>query len=561
MAQEITPVASPFATVGPSRLLRWSFFFAVLAFAWLRFSENTADNDLWGHVLCGQRYWTAGQVERVEKMSWTAAGGPWINHEFAADITLGRVHHFAGGTGLWCFMLAVAALTVGWAWREGAGKEPGRRLAAIALLGASVNFIALGYAVRPQLFTMLGLVAVLAGLRRFFAGRLAWGWLLPLVLAVWANLHGGFLAGWVLLILACSLEIAARIAPVSLRPLFAGDPIPSTTTRLGGDPSPCLPQPGTGIIAALAIASTAVLLLNPWGFDLIVWTVRSLRQSRPHITEWQPLLPNAASAPFYLVLVASALAWIFSRQPRRLWEAAALALLGAMSIQHQRHAPLFGLANLLLSPLHLADAARRLAPHCATLLAVFRRRPIQLAASLALAGAGWFCVRASVATPREHPFTMEVPRDTYPVAAIAFMRDHGLTGNTLAFFDWGQQMLWELPENPVSFDGRMDTVFPPALMEAHWRFYAGEAPGPALDLNGAGLALLPTECGGVDFLRRSGWALVYRDPLATILAKNPGTFAGLAPLKLPVLAGRAATQGRVPFPDSPPLLGTSAAPR
>jgi hypothetical protein len=262
-----------------------------------------------------------------------------------------------------------------------------------------------------------------------------------------------------------------------------------------------------------------------------------------------------------LVLVVSLSAWIFSREPRRAWEAAVLLLLGLMAMRSQRHVPLFGLANLMLTPPHLADAVRRLAPRCGSLLAAFRRPRMRTAAVIALGAAGVVCLGASLSSPREHPFTIEVPRDTYPVAAIGFIRAHDLTGNTLTFFDWGEQVLWELPGNPVSFDGRLDTVYSPEIMNAHWRLYAGESPGPALDLARAAIALLPTGSGGVDYLRQAGWKLVYRDPLASVLIENPAHFPTLAQSPLPVFAGIHAVQGREPFPDTPPLLGKAAAAR
>jgi hypothetical protein len=272
------------------------------------------------------------------------------------------------------------------------------------------------------------------------------------------------------------------------------------------------------------------------------------------------LFPDLASAPFYFVLVCSALAWFFSRLPRRPWEAVVLILLGAMAILHRRHAPLFGLANLILSPAHLADAGRRLAPHCGSLLAAFRRAPMQLLSSAALLGTGAICLHATVSAPREHPFTIEVPRNTYPVAAIEFMRHHGLTGNTLTFFDWGQEVLWELPYNPVSFDGRLDTVYSNEIMEAHWRLYAGSAPGPALDLDKADVALLPNASAGANYLLRNGWRTVYHDLLATVLVHDLARRPALAPLGRPAAGDSRVVQGRAPFPDYPPLLGTSAAP-
>jgi hypothetical protein len=538
----MTTPDSPSPAARHSRLLYWTFVFAVLAFAWLRFSDNVADNDLWGHVLYGQRNWTLGQIERVDKLSWTAAGAPWINHEAAAEVVLGFVHQAAGGMGLWFFMIGMAAITIGWAYREGGGVDARQRSTALALLAVSVNFIALGYAARPQLFTLLAIVALLVALRRFFSGKLAWGFVIPLIFACWVNLHGGFLAGWVVLLVACILELTARLA----RPKSG-----ATTSST---------KPGVLAMIVLGITSTLALALNPWGFHLVVWTVETLRLPRPYITEWQPLLPDLASAPFYFVLVCSALAWVFSRQSRRPWEAVVLILFGAMAILHRRHAPLFGLANLILSPTHLADAGRRLAPRCASLLTAFRRAPMQLLSSAALLGTGAVCLRTAVSAPREHPFTIEVPRNTYPVAAIEFMRHHGLTGNTLTFFDWGQEVLWELPFNPVSFDGRLDTVYSNEIMEAHWRLYAGSPPGPALDLDKADVALLPNASAGVNYLLRNGWRTVYHDLLAAVLVHDLARRPALAPLGRPAAGDSRVVQGRAPFPDYPPLLGTSAAP-
>src|SRR5690242_4869908 len=85
--------------------LRAGLGFAVTAFVWWRMSENTADNDLWGHVLYGQRMLHLGGLETTETLSWTAAGQPWINHEVLAEIALGLTHRLAGGTGLWVLMM------------------------------------------------------------------------------------------------------------------------------------------------------------------------------------------------------------------------------------------------------------------------------------------------------------------------------------------------------------------------------------------------------------------------------------------------------------------------
>jgi hypothetical protein len=529
-----------------ARFLAWAFLAAVLAFAWLRFSDNTVDNDLWGHVLYGQRSLAAGATARTDTLSWTAAGLPWINHEAFAELVLGFVHRQAGGAGLWLFMMTLAAGTVAWAAFSGAGRDPEQRWLTLALLGASVNFIALGYAVRPQLFTMLALVALLFSLRRFLSGRLAWGCVLPPLFAAWVNFHGGYLVGVALLLLAAVLEIVSLVLPDFTRVLkFAPPPW----------------RPGSLRIAGVAVVSILALALNPWGFGLVRWTIETVLLPRPRISEWQAMGLTAANAPFYFVLAVSVASWLASRRPRRLWEAAGLALLAILALNHQRHAPLFGLANLMLTPPHLVDAFKQLVSRLPTLPVLARKPALQWLAGGALAVASVVCLHDSVAPPRQHPFTLEVEKDVFPVAAIAFMHEHGLAGNTVTFFDWGQEVLWELPDNPVSFDGRLDTVYPGAVMEAHWDLYAGRRLDPALALDRAETALLPTGSGGVDLLRHAGWKTVYRDPLATVLVKSPAHFPQLSTLQLPVLAGPAAVTGRVDFPATPPQLAVPGHPR
>lgn len=530
----MTPAGTP-ASPGASPWLVRSFAFAVLAFAWWRLSENTADNDLWGHVLYGQRMLHLGGLETTETLSWTAAGLPWINHEVLAELALGLTHRLAGGTGLWALMMLLAGVTLGWAWFTGAGPDRARRLTALALLAFSTNFIALGYAVRPQLFTYFFFVALLVALRKLFAGGLAWGFALPPLLFIWVNTHGGFLAGWAILLLAVLLETSAPLLPGLQSKLRCG--------KVAAKPL---------VLAGVATAGTLALLANPWGWKMILWTFGTLFLPRPNITEWQPMPLTAGALPFYFAILLGAAAWIVSRQPRRLWEMVAWALLAAMTIRTQRHAPLFGLASLIFLPPHLHELFARLDPHVASLRQAVQKPALAATAALALALAGAKCIHASVSAPRLHPFRMEVPRTYFPVAAIEYMRAHHLTGNTITFFDWGQQVLWELPDNPVSFDGRLDTVYPARVMDAHWALYAGRDPGPGLDLAKAEVALLPTGGDGYPWLVKHGWKLVYCDALATVLVRHPTATR-------PVFGSAEDVSGSVPFPDAVPVLATRAA--
>jgi hypothetical protein len=136
------------------------------------------------------------------------------------------------------------------------------------------------------------------------------------------------------------------------------------------------------------------------------------------------------------------------------------------------------------------------------------------------------------------------------VAAIEFVRQNGLSGKLLTWFDWGEMCLWELPDCPVSIDGRLDTCYPMSLIDAHWRFYGGSREtGPELDVRAADLALLPIGLKGLAALRAAGdWQPVYRDPLAEVWVRDVRRFPGLNPRPLPVIGPAAVIAGRAIFP-------------
>src|SRR5690349_2058647 len=86
--QSVTAGAGP----KPSKSVRTpiiSFCALVFLQAVFQLSENTADPDLWGHIVFGQHILQSGSLPRTEIYSWTAQGQPWVNHECLAELALG----------------------------------------------------------------------------------------------------------------------------------------------------------------------------------------------------------------------------------------------------------------------------------------------------------------------------------------------------------------------------------------------------------------------------------------------------------------------------------------
>jgi len=521
-----------------TRALRLAFCLAVVLFAVFHFAENTADPDLWGHVLFGQRMLSQSSLDRVEPFSWTASGHPWINHEVLAEIALGSAHFGLGGSGLLLLKLIVGLLTFWIALSLGGrGLEwPARAVAWCVGLVAVVE-ISFGFAARPQIFTALGLVCELWIIRQIHAGRRTWALALPILFALWINTHGGVVAGF------CVLASAV-----------AGTTVQSVWARMRRVPtSPVIPDAAVPWLWLGAGLSAGALWLNPWGGELPRWLVSSILWRRPAIEEWNPAPLGWDHGPLFILVAVSVLALLTTKRSRALWEIAVLVLLGFAALRYVRNSPLFAVAALALVPPYLVDLVRMQGGSMSGTSALLSRPASRWIASGCLLLLSGLMLRATFTLHKVNGLTMEVPARQYPVAAVRFMQDNGLSGNMLVYFDWGEMCLWELPDCPPSIDGRLDTCYSRDVISANWRLYNGEEVDPrALNIAEAELALLPRRLAGVKMLvQELGWRAVYADPLAVVLVRSLDRFPRLRGLSLPVIRGDDAVMGREPFPDQP----------
>jgi hypothetical protein len=496
------PVARPLA--GFERLATAG----LLVLAAASFTSNAADNDLWGHLRYGRDFIRAG-VPGTDPYSYTAAGKPWAEHEWGAEIVLARAWDTFGAPGL---VLGKAALgTAAIALVLAAGRDGCPSAAALAAVTMpAVLGLFPWFGVRPQVFTNALFALTLWTLHRARRGRPRALWLLPLAMVAWTNLHGGYLAGLGVLALAAGVETA--------RALRHGTPAP---------------WPLLGAHAAASLATTA----TPFGPANPLFVLRSALLSRPDILEWRPLgaeairdFPTLAAVPLLLAVVAVSLA--ATRERRDPTELAILVVTGALAVRHVRHAPFLLLAAVWVLPRHLASAARAALPSWRTAFAT-----AALVCGLASA-------RLSYAVGAvDH---LSVAAGSYPIGALRFMTSHDLLGNVAVDFNWGAYLVYHChPRCRVSIDGRYEAAYPPAVYAMN-RALAWGTPGWERLL-----VDYPTEVALLDARRPGaarvaetpGWTLVYRDPVAAVLVRDLPRFRdaiarfGRAPASFPLVDG------------------------
>src|SRR5579885_1936059 len=162
--------------------------------------KPVVDNDLFWHLATGRYIWATGHIPLSDPFSWTVPGCRWIAHEWLTELWLYPLYTHGGYGAL---MLAFAAIITA-ALALNYGTE--RSLGATRPWAVAITVIAAVARARPEgrpaaihgpvpAMTLQGQVVI--ALRRLRA--LPGVWLLIPLMALWANMHGGFIFGLALI--------------------------------------------------------------------------------------------------------------------------------------------------------------------------------------------------------------------------------------------------------------------------------------------------------------------------------------------------------------------------
>jgi hypothetical protein len=477
-------------------------------------SMRSADTDLWGHIFFGNIVLRQHHLFFHAPFSYACPAGPrdWIMVDWLGEALMALVINIAGVIGIkiakfGCVAGLMVLLSLGLS-------ETGAVLAvqAMILLAAACAFV-LHMQLRTFLADDLGLAAIVLILAQESYGRTkAPLWLAIPVLAIWANLHGGFFVGLV----AMGVYTCVR----AIQDLAAGRGA-ANTTRL----------------AALTSAVAIATLVNPYGLKDWIVVAGVLRNSFTliHISEFRPLP----------VVVAE-----FYHSGRPLFTFAAfiaivVTLIGSFLLTPRSDdLPLFAIAIVMSAGALYAVRNTALAviacsiPLCrhADLLLYGRARAAQDASS-APSAPTWQIAQLGIAAAaitvaiRTGLLSNILPAvETKPVGAVAFIREHSLEGNVLAEFGWADYVLFhDSARLKIFIESIFEAYYPPRLQNDFANFYYG-APGAehVLDEYPNDFVLMPTGSPASALTaKQPGWRLIYRDPVASLFARSDSTAARL----------------------------------
>jgi hypothetical protein len=443
------------------------------AFAIVLAYHHVVDGDLWARLAVGAHVWRTGSLMRHDVFAFTPTLPEWIDHEWGAGVIFFGLLNAFGPVSLMLLKIVTACVAI--LLCLFAARRTGTGWSTLLLLAIPCAVTVLpGYVtvVRSQALTYVFFALTLLCLEETRAGRRWPVFVIPSVMLVWANVHGGFVVG--------IITIAVYAVLVRSRPMLV-----------------------------TLLAAVAVTCINPYGLHYWAYLVPAWLHPRADITEWAPM-PTWGTDPYFgfRILFVIAIVVIAANWKER--TALGLTMLVLTSIAawlHRRHAPFFGLAALVYLGPYAEHWCRRV-----SLVAVLAVH-VALAAFLAVR----FLPQASL-----EPV---VPPSFYPVGAVAVLDQAGVKGNLAVPFRWGSYASWRLaPRIKVSMDGRYEETYPDATFEMNHAFFYKTGTGwdrilRQYRVDFIILELRTTELTPAD-LQERGYEVIRADDISVLLARS-----------------------------------------
>jgi hypothetical protein len=456
---------------------------------------RSVDSDTWWHLSDGRWMVQHGQILAADPFSYTRLGAIWSHPGYPYEVALYFVYQWLGylGVDLLAAALLSAVFLVEWnALKTG----PVRRF---LLVGASILLSIAYWSARPNIFTLLFAVLFLLVLEKYRKGNRRVIWALPVLMLLWANLHGGFLAGFLLVSIygvddwLCDFQ-AGHFHSLSDLKYFRG------LKTIGG------------VLLLMALAT----LVNPYGInqyrEILLTAGRTAEQTM--IQEWLSPDFHSLYGQFFLLAIAASLFIVgMARKPVRVSSLLLLIVFTSMALVSRRHLGLFAVvAPFAWLPLLgweestpvLNDGERRSHEP--------KRNPVMTGLSLAFL---MYCL-AVLALVVPVAAARPVNLAHFPARAVNYLKGAQPPGRLFNNFNWGGYLTWTLPEYPVFVDGRSDIYGDEIILQSDRVERA--APGWQAIIVQWDIHTILANAGSPlgEALTREGWQLCYSDEQAEV---------------------------------------------
>lgn len=486
----------PESSDGAKATRRWSlqlgapefvFVFVAIGSLWRGRTRFLNDPGTFWHLRLGREMLATGAVPREDFLTSTRFGTPWVDQSWLFDLGLAWVVNQTG----WAGAAVLTALVLGavyaglayWLEKLGASWTVSAATAIIASTIGSIHFLT-----RPHIFTFAGVLAALVLCRRFHE-RGGWSiWAMPGIVAIWANLHGGFLAGPLIVFTAAAGHAASGEWDRARRRRVA-------------------------TFVAVGTTCTLAALVNPYSWHLYEHVMGLLVKSKVTdlIQEYQPVPWGRLDMLLLEMLVIGMIVLPVATGARpSLYDLAHVVVWLHLGMSSLRNVPLFALAA--------APVVSQLLGAALPSSELVRGGPGRRAGAWGLACA--LCL--GVATAIQAGFSLGNPDPkTWPFGGLAALNQQPVDAKLFHEQDWGGMIENEsVPARKARMDDRFELWGRQPLLD----YVEALKGGPGWDdLDGREsfelVWLRPTRGLAKRLERDDSWRELYRDEVSVLYAR------------------------------------------
>ena len=456
---------------GPLPLWVGAVIYAVLVAAGDRLLN---DADTQWQITVGQWILDHHAVPHTDIYSFTMRGQPWISTQWLAQLLYAEVYAWFGWAGPVVLAATASAATFALLTRYLL-----RRLnesATLAFVAVALALTAPHLLARPHVLALPIMVAWIGELIAAADRREAPPLWLPVLIALWANVHGGFGFGLMM------------IAPIALDAVINAEAADRVRLAMHW-----------ALFAVLALAASG---LTPYGWESLLASrkILSLGQALPLIAEWHAA-DFTTLHPFEICLLG----------------ALGLALYRGITLPPMRIVILLGLVHMALAQSRAAEILALLAP--LVLAAPLARQigqpamlPPAKAARSAILGFALVLVTATLTFAAMHRFTPSATNS--PVRAVIELKKLGVA-RVLNEYDFGGYLI---ASGLAPFiDGRTELYGEKFVVEHDHALAAPDGLFRLLDKYEIEATLLRTQSPAAQLLDHvDGWQKIHSDETATV---------------------------------------------
>ena len=456
------------------------------------------DSDPLLHIAAGELIRETGSLPLTDPWSFTAGDYRWLNVAWLWDVAMSWMQDHFGWHGAAAANIVIVALTLALTYANCVLRSNNGIASILAVI---LLFVLVTLYLRPLQVThlMIALWALILGLWVRGECRAYWLGLLPVSMALWVNIHGGFILGFALL---------------------AAYGIHTLLTRHTGR---------IAIFSAVCALCFTAIFINPYGVDIIETVRRPLfTVANDYIMEWQAITVTAHNL-MTLLFVVLFIVMVPGRPntalPAERWLAYVMLIYALTTI---RALPPFA---IIAAPWLAVRLAQHLKEQKAPtpLATAIRARARRVSESRAATfGAVIASITLAALLPTSHGATLQPIQSQWLSLKeeIAYLDAHYPGGRFINEFDLGGYLAYETRGRIAVFvDPRTETAYPAEVMEDYFRFDSGRqgwedilekyAIDGIIVRNGSDKARFHDR-----FAHRKGWEKAFIGPVATIYIRK-----------------------------------------